>query len=62
MTSYMNPYGECITPGFNDFEADCLHWRGRILLGSFAHWCIDWDDLPVDETCHEWPCVCEWED
>lgn len=25
-------------------------WRGRILTGALAHWCFDWDFLPVDET------------
>ena len=43
----------------NDFEQECLHWRGRILTGVHAHWCGDWDDLPVDETCPEWPCGCD---
>lgn len=37
---------------------DCLEWRGRVLVGRQAHWCGDWDDLPVDETCPEWPCDC----
>ena len=38
---------------------DCMKWRGRVLKGEFRHWCIDWDGLPIDETCEEWPCVCE---
>jgi hypothetical protein len=37
---------------------DCMKWRGRPLNGKHAHWCRDWDDLPMDETCEEWPCVC----
>jgi len=41
------------------WEEHCLHWRGRVLTGKFAHSCPDWDDLPIDETCeNEWPCVC----
>jgi hypothetical protein len=32
---------------------DCMHWRGRVLTGEKAHWCRDWDGLPVDETCDE---------
>lgn len=32
------------------FAEDSLKWRGRVLTGVFAHWCFDWDDLPVDET------------
>lgn len=40
------------------FERDSLRWRGRVLDGQFAHWCEDWDGLPVDETTCEWPCPC----
>lgn len=42
-----------------------MHWRGRILRGDYAHWCPEWDGLPIDETCSEWPCECgfkEWVD
>jgi len=41
-----------------EWQRDCRLWRGRVLAGRFAHWCIDWDGLPVDETTPEWPCVC----
>lgn len=41
-----------------DFERECLHWRGRLLSGAHRHRCRDWDLLPVDETCPEWPCIC----
>lgn len=38
---------------------DCRKWRGRDLTGEFAHWCYDWDGLPVDETTAEWSaCGC----
>lgn len=40
------------------WEADCQKWRGRVLTGAYAHWCFEWDELPVDETCREWPCGC----
>ena len=36
-----------------DWEADCIKWRGRVLTGAKAHWCYDWDFLPVDETTEE---------
>lgn len=39
-----------------EFSADCLHWRHRVLTGKYAHWCYDWDGLPVDETCGEFTC------
>jgi hypothetical protein len=37
---------------------DCEKWRGRLLTGDYAHWCDDWDGLPIDETTPEWPCAC----
>ncbi len=40
------------------FIEDCFEWRGEPLLGRYAHWCSDWDELPMDETCREWPCAC----
>lgn len=40
------------------FEEECIHWRGKILTGKFAHFCYEWDGLPIDETCMEWPCGC----
>lgn len=42
----------------SDWEEDCMLWRGEVLKGRYAHWCFDWDDLPIDETCPEWPCEC----
>jgi hypothetical protein len=36
----------------------CLRWRGRVLDGLHAHACPEWDDLPLDESCPEWPCYC----
>ena len=41
-----------------EWEADCEQWRGKTLTGTYAHWCADWDGLPIDETCMEWPCAC----
>jgi len=41
-----------------EWIADCKHWRGRVLTGKYAHWCFDWDGLPIDETTQEWPCIC----
>ena len=38
-----------------------MKWWGRVLDGHFAHWCYDWDDLPIDETCDEWDtCTCRF--
>jgi len=39
-----------------EWDADCLRWRGRVLTGERAHWCFDWDGLPVDETTPEMAC------
>ncbi len=42
---------------------DCIKYRGFVLTGKFAHWCYDWDGLPIDETCGpEWDCcTCNWD-
>jgi hypothetical protein len=45
-----------------EWEQECLKWRGRVLTGRYAHYCFDWDGLPVDETCPEWDCGCRWEE
>ena len=37
----------------DDWKEDCLHWWGKVLTGPGAHWCPDWDDLPIDDTCEE---------
>lgn len=44
-----------------EWEDDCLKWRGKVLIGWGCHWCSEWDDLPIDETCDEWPC-CSYAD
>ncbi len=42
-----------------NWEEDCMHFRGRVLTGKHAHWCTEFDGLPVDETCPEWGnCTC----
>jgi hypothetical protein len=41
------------------FAADSYQWRGKILTGTYRHYCYDWDGLPVDETTPEWDsCTC----
>lgn len=45
-----------------DWEADCVKWMGRVLTGKRAHWCPEWDGLPIDETCGEIEaCRCPYE-
>jgi len=34
-----------------DWIEDCMHWHGKVLTGNNAHWCPEWDDLPIDDTC-----------
>lgn len=41
-----------------EWMQDCRRFRGEVLRGVFAHYCADWDELPVDETTQEWPCNC----
>lgn len=50
---------ECLTRSAQAWRDDCLEWRGRVLTGEHGHWCNEWDLLPVDETCVEWPCSCD---
>lgn len=43
----------------DDWKEDCMKWWGKILTGDKAHWCPEWDDLPIDETCDEFRfCQC----
>lgn len=44
------------------FVEACMRYRGHVLSGKYAHWCPDWDDLPIDETCSEWPCGCGFQE
>lgn len=46
-------------PSGPEWVHDCLQWRGALLEGKYKHWCMDWDGLPIDETCVEFTCcVC----
>ena len=36
-----------------EWADSCLEWHGVILVGKYAHWCLDWDELPIDESCAE---------
>lgn len=42
----------------NDWVTDCVHFHGKVLHGEKAHWCPDWDYLPIDETCFEFEVGC----
>lgn len=39
-----------------DWEQDCVKYRGEVLTGRGQHWCFEFDELPTDDTCAEWPC------
>ena len=50
---------DCWVDEASDWAFDCLYWHGEILAGQYAHWCAEWDDLPVDETMGEFDvCHC----
>ena len=34
-----------------DWIDDCMHYWGKVLTGNKRHWCADWDELPIDDTC-----------
>ena len=42
-----------------DWIDDCEKYWGEVLTGRKAHWCIEWDFLPIDETVAEFEaCLC----
>jgi len=42
-----------------EFEKECIRWYGEKLTGNYAHYCPDWDYLPIDDTCVEFQsCTC----
>jgi hypothetical protein len=48
-------------PVMTQFDADCLQMHGKVLTGEKAHYCPEFDYLPIDETRHEFQyCTCEW--
>lgn len=41
------------------WKKDCLRYGDRVLTGKYAHYCWDWDELPIDETVPEFKvCTC----
>ena len=42
---------------------DCMHHHGIVLTGKYAHWCPEFDYLPIDETLIEFEyCLCKFEE
>jgi hypothetical protein len=38
----------------------CTRYWGVSLTGKYAHYCPEWDFLPIDETCKEFEhCSCD---
>lgn len=45
----------------SEFDAECLIYYGERLTGEFAHWCVTWNQLPIDESCPEFAiCDCDF--
>jgi hypothetical protein len=44
-----------MTPSEDWIEDSNRYW-GRVLDGKKAHWCPDWDYMPIDSTCPEIEC------
>ena len=44
--------------GGNFWRDVCLREMGRVLDGKFAHYCNDWDGMPMDETMPEFAETC----
>lgn len=34
-----------------EWEEECMKYHGRVLEGDKAHWCPEWDYLPIDSSC-----------
>lgn len=45
---------------WSEWEADCIRWRGKILRGPDAHWCNDWDGLPISSFTQEYQCCTDF--
>ena len=44
-----------------EWIADCRRFWGRVLKGPHAHWCPEWDYLPIDSNCEEFEaCTCSF--
>lgn len=57
------PYRDWHPQDQQRWEAECMNFHGEILTGEFCHYCDEWDDLPIDETCEEFAaCTCEYKD
>lgn len=47
---------------YTDWVEDSIKWRGAVLTGKKAHWCLEFDGLPMDETCEREIDICQcWE-
>ena len=43
----------------SEFDQDCLDIYGKTLTGKYKHFCLEFDGLPIDETCFEFKyCDC----
>ena len=50
-------------PISEEWIEDCKHHHGKVLTGKYAHWCPEFDYLPIDETVTEFEyCLCEFEE
>ena len=42
-----------------EFELDWASWYKELPIGKYAHWCNDWDGLPIDSSFEEFQsCNC----
>ncbi len=45
------------------WDVVCMRYRGRVLHGKHAHYCDDWDGLPIEEGDKEMEsCTCLFDD
>lgn len=52
-------WDDCSELYIGEFNNDCLELYGELLTGANKHYCIDFDYLPIDDTCPEFEfCTC----
>lgn len=42
-----------------ELDEDAIKFYGKPLTGKYKHFCVEFDDLPIDENCIEFKfCLC----
>ena len=42
-----------------ELDEESIKFYGKPLTGKYKHFCVEWDFLPIDESCYEFKyCLC----